>query len=106
MPDTQLGAAPGPEADDQVVVVRDELDLATTPALRRDIEQALARRPATLTIDLSGCTFVGVDAVSLLATVTEAGRRHGTSVVLVGIRPATRRIISLLDLDDAVVAAG
>jgi anti-anti-sigma factor len=105
VPDTKVIATTAPPSEDAVLVVRDELDLATTPELRRDIEKALARRPATLTIDLSGCAFVGVDAVSLLACVTEAGRRHGTSVVLVGLRPATRKVISLLNLDDTVVAA-
>lgn len=103
---TQLVARADHLSDAPVLVVRDELDLATTPALRRDVERALAHRPPTLTIDLSDCAFVGVDAVSLLACLTEAGRRHGTSVVLVGLRPATRKVIALLDLDDAVVAAG
>jgi anti-anti-sigma factor len=106
VPETQVVAQNTSVADGPVLVVRDELDLATTPELRRRVERALAARPATLTIDLSDCAFIGADAVSLLASLTVAGRRHGTAVVLVGLRPATRRVIALLDLDDSVVAAG
>ena len=76
-----------------------ELDLATVPELRRDIEHALASRPQTLALDLSACGFVSVDAVEMLVVLTRQARRQGTTLVLVGLRPIVTRAISLLGLE-------
>ena len=87
------------------VQVSDELDLATTPALRVTVENALAARPQTLALDLGDCPFAGVDALHALVELTEAARRQGTTLVLVGLRPILRRAISLVGLDDALLFA-
>ena len=84
------------------VDVTDELDIATTPALRRDVEQVLAGRPQTLVVDLSACSFVGVDALGVLVDLTADARRQGTTLALVGLNPVARQAIALLDLDDAL----
>ena len=81
-----------------VIEVVDELDIATTPRLRVRVEAALATRPQTLTVDLSRCAFVGVDAVQELAALTAQARRQGTSLVLVGLRPVVRMAIDVLGL--------
>lgn len=80
-----------------------DLDLATLPTLRRDVEQALAARPQTLALDLSGCAFAGVDAVETLVALTGQARRQGTTLVLVGLRPIVVRAISLLGLEERLL---
>lgn len=87
------------------VHVTDELDLATTPALRADVAAALASRPRTLTVDLSRCPFVGVDAVHALVELTAAAQRQGTDLLLVGLRPILRRTIDLVGLPDELHVA-
>lgn len=83
------------------VVVTGEVDLASVPALRARLETALARRPAALHVDLSGCTFLDCPVVDLLLTVRDEARRDG--VVLVLVRPSrpVRRLLCLLGLDGA-----
>lgn len=85
--------------------VTEELDLATAPALRDDVSQALTSRPHTLILDLAGCAFAGVDAVDALVDVTASARRQGTTVLLLGLRPIVRRTISLLGVDDELLVA-
>lgn len=82
-----------------VLEVTEELDLATTPRLRRQVESALGRRPQTLAVDLTRCAFAGVDALEVLAVLTAQARRQGTALVLVGLRPVVRRAIHLIGLE-------
>lgn len=83
------------------VVVTGELDLATVPGLRARLDAALARRPAALQVDLSGCTFLDCCALDLLLAARDAACRDG--VVLVLVRPSrpVRRVLGLLGLDAA-----
>jgi anti-sigma B factor antagonist len=76
--------------------VTEELDLATTPALRAAVADALTSRPQTLALDLSGCPFAGVDAVNALVDLTTEAQRQGTTLLLVGPRPILRRAIDLV----------
>ena len=78
------------------VHVTDELDLATTPALRAEVAAALASLPQTLAVDLSRCPFAGVDAVHVLVDLTAEAHRQGTDLLLVGARPLLRRAIDLV----------
>ena len=82
-----------------VLVVDQELDLATVPELRRQVESALLGRPQTLALDLTRCAFAGVDALEALAALTAEAQRQGTTLVLVGLRPIVRRAIGLIGLD-------
>ena len=83
--------------------VTDELDVATTPQLRREVESALLGRPQTLAVDLSACPFAGVDALEALAGLTAMARQQGTTLVLVGLRPIVRHAIALLGLEGALL---
>ena len=76
-----------------------ELDLATLPALRAQVQRALSSRPRTLVLDLSGCGFIGVDAVQALAALTIDADERGTALLLVGLRPSAWRVSRLLSLD-------
>ena len=86
-----------------VVRVVEELALATTPRLRREVEQALAARPSALAVDLSQCPFAGVDAIQALAALTEQAQRQGTALVLIGLREVVRRAITLLGLEERLL---
>lgn len=83
------------------VVVSGELDIATVPSLHARLDATLRRRPACLQVDLSGCTFLDCSAVDLLLSVRDAARRDG--VVLVLVRPSrpVRRLLTLLEIDEA-----
>ena len=83
--------------------VTDELDLATTPTLRREVESALLARPQTLAVDLSPCPFAGIDALEALAELTAMARQQGTTLVLIGLRPIVRQAIALVGLEGSLL---
>ncbi len=75
-----------------------ELDLNVAPALARHLEQALARQPARLVLDLTQVTFVDVAAARLLAGATRLQPAAGPPV-LRRAAPEARRILALTGLD-------
>lgn len=81
--------------DRDVVVVRGELDLATVPAVRERLVEALGRRPDRLVLDLSGCAFADCTALTLLLQVRCAATLQGTTLVLRRPSPAVRRLLEV-----------
>ena len=80
------------------VVITGELDLTTTPALARHLEQILAQGPRRLVIDLTHVTFIDVAAARLISGAT--GLRPGTGrPVLRRPSPEARRVLELTGLD-------
>lgn len=86
------------------VRVTDELDLATLPALREQLDRVLQARPRSIEVDLTACPFLGLDAVSALAGLSARARRQGTLLRVVGMRPAARRVVRMLGLEQDLLA--
>lgn len=77
-----------------VVAFRDELDLATVPDLEQRVDRALARGPATVLVDLSGCAFADLYACRALARLTARAAERGADVRLRGLSPRLRAIVT------------
>lgn len=78
-----------------VVVVRGEVDAATAPLLRAVLDTVVCRRPARVEVDLSGASFLGAPALSIL---TEARRRLAARHAVLALRnpgPAAWRLLGL-----------
>lgn len=80
------------------VVVRGELDLATVPAVRDRLAEALRPCPARLVLDLSGCDFADCQAITLLLQARAQAGRQGTDLVLHRPSGAVRRLLELTRL--------
>ena len=79
----------------EVVVVRGEADIATVPLLRAVLDTVLARRPAVVEVDLSGTTFLDVEALTvLLAARRRLAARHG----VLALREPAPAVVRLLEL--------
>jgi anti-anti-sigma factor len=76
------------------VVVRGDFDMGSERVFDEALQHALVSEPATLTIDLSGVTFL---ASSGLACLVRANRSH-PHVVLRGCRPAHLRVLEITGL--------
>lgn len=90
-----------------VLTVSGELDITTTPALRAALDRAIASRPDTLVLDLTGVSFM--DSVAL-AVVLQANRSMGDSrrlPIVVDTRSYARLILDATGLSGRldVVAA-
>ncbi|MFB9690527.1 STAS domain-containing protein [Amycolatopsis plumensis] len=85
--------------DASIVTVEGELDLATTPRLRNQLDAALKSRPTALIIDLDAVGFCSSGALSaLLEAVTNAHAR-GIPCAIVATQRAVIRPVKLLRLD-------
>lgn len=70
-------------ASGTVLAVYGELDIATVPALRAEVETALSASPATVYLDLSATTFIDSTGCRELARAAKGGAAAGVPVELV-----------------------
>lgn len=77
------------------------LTVANRAAFQEKVEAALAQAPAppTLTLDMSGVTFMDSASLGALVALTKQARAAGGDLVVRGVRPEVRRSIELLRLD-------
>ncbi|MGW3963704.1 STAS domain-containing protein [Amycolatopsis sp. NPDC005003] len=83
------------------VAVSGELDLATSPELRKTVREVLAARPWRLTVDLTAVTFCGSTGLRTLLLLHAAAGEAGTRLHL---RPtaAITRLLRITCLDNAL----
>jgi anti-sigma B factor antagonist len=77
--------------------VAGELDIATTGQLRARAESELAGA-LTLTLDLSGVTFIGAAGLGTLVVIQHLAYRNGTTVLLAGTTPRLRELVKAVGL--------
>lgn len=87
-----------PAAGVCLLVVSDDLDMLTTPALRDAAVAALRGAPELLAIDLSRVGFISSTALATLVVVHEQAKAAGGRVCLVAPSRVVRRAIDLLGL--------
>jgi len=80
-----------------VVTIRvaGEIDLSNAAWFAAVLEQALAKDPARLEVDLSAVTFLGCAAVAALATA----RRTARVLVIVAARDPVCRLLAIAGLE-------
>ena len=84
--------------DELVVAVRGDLDLATAPRVRAQLEDALAARPHRLVVDLADCSFVDASSLTMLLEAHRRTARAGRELVLRGCSPRVLRLLSITGL--------
>jgi anti-sigma B factor antagonist len=88
------------EITDHVVVwARGEIDLVTTPPLRRELTAAVSRTPAKVIVDLTEVSFMDSSGVYVLISALRTAQRGGGSVCLVGACRTVERVLVLSGLD-------
>jgi anti-anti-sigma factor len=101
MTDLLVQAAPA-QAPPTLVTVSGEIDLATVGELRRHL-QAL---PACSTVlDLSGVSLLSASGVTELLRLHDRLARADALLVLAAAPPLARRVLSVIELDRAMVLA-
>ena len=76
-----------------------EIDHHSAAALRGQIDQALAKlRPATLTLDFDGVTFMDSSAVGLVMGRYKSLSAYGGGMEVVNLSPAAYRMMQLSGL--------
>ncbi len=85
-----------------VVTLSGALDVSSLPALLRVVVSALDSRPAELTLDMSGVTFLDPAGVSGLMSAAEMSAESGCRIALRGPSVSATQVLRLADLDDTL----
>jgi len=89
-----------------VLSLRGELDLLCAPQMTAELELALARRPATLAIDLRRVAFMDSTGVHAIISAELRCRRQGTRFYLIRGPAAVDRLMAMCGLDRAFSTVG
>ncbi|HEY5428298.1 MAG TPA: STAS domain-containing protein [Solirubrobacteraceae bacterium] len=92
-----IGVQPGP--DEVVLALRGELDLASAPALERELDVAWRRGVGTVLVDLSELEFLDAAGLQVLLHGHRRFRERGHELRL---RRGPRAVHKLFELTDAV----
>jgi len=76
-----------------------EVDLYSSPDLRKAILKAVPSAEGGLAIDLTGVTYIDSSGVATLVEGLRSAREHGTAFALVSPSPAVMQVLELARLD-------
>jgi anti-anti-sigma factor len=86
------------------VMISGEIDIDTCDAMRDAIRAGRRCGRAHLAVDLSGVTFMDVSGIRVLLAARGQAAAAGGSLTLLAPSPAVRRLISILGLQDVLLA--
>jgi anti-sigma B factor antagonist len=84
------------------VFLRGEIDLATGPALERELQKAEHSGPQTIVLDLADLRFIDSTGVHLLIRAQRRADTHGHGLVLRCIPAQAQRLFSLTGIVDRI----
>jgi anti-sigma B factor antagonist len=80
------------------VVVRGEVDIATSPVLRAELERLDGDAPVV--IDVTDMTFIDSSGLGVLVEFLKRRRESGTAMTLRGMQEPVRRVFEITGLTD------
>jgi anti-sigma B factor antagonist len=87
------------------VVLDGEIDIATCPAIRRFLMEAISGGDVHLAVDVSGVTFIGAAGIGVLVAAANRAREAGGGLSLLAPSRPVRWLLDLLHLDAILPAA-
>jgi anti-sigma B factor antagonist len=85
-----------------ILAVAGEIDVATSPELRRELHQLADREPACLILDLSNVTFIDSSGLGVLVGALKRLREEdrGDILVLEGLQEPVRKVFDITGLTE------
>ena len=83
----------------EVVRVRGEVDLHTSPQLRRLLLETIEKQPERLIVDLSSVSYMDSSGVGTMVESKRLLERTGGRMVLVGLQPRVQSVFEITQLD-------
>lgn len=87
------------QGDGQIVRVRGEVDLRSSPQLRSRLLQIIEQKPKCVVVDLSGVSYMDSSGVGTMVEVKRLIERDGGQIVLSGLQPRVRSVFEITQLD-------
>jgi anti-sigma B factor antagonist len=78
------------------VHVRGEIDVASAPLFRQELEHHLSHGPSELRIDLSGVSFMDSSGLHALLVAVRTANLIGAQIALVATSPQVDRLLSVV----------
>lgn len=91
--------APGGVPGETVVAVQGEIDVLSAPLLLERLTTCVVAGCQRLTVDLSGVSFLGASALSVLVAASQDLGQQGGVLVVHRPRPMARRIMGITGVD-------
>jgi anti-sigma B factor antagonist len=85
--------------DGSLIRVQGEVDLYSSPELRKVILKTIPSAEGDLAIDLSGVTYIDSSGVATLVEGLRSARKNGTGFALVTPSAAVMQVLELARLD-------
>jgi anti-anti-sigma factor len=86
--------------------LRGEIDLATAPQLRTDLEAAIASDESHLLIDCTHLTFIDSTGIAVLLAANRNLQDTGRHLLIVNVGPQPRQAFEVLGLADLLRSDG
>jgi anti-sigma B factor antagonist len=92
----------GPTDGRRTLKVSGEIDVATSPALRRELNGLLDERPQELVVDLSATSFIDSSGLGVLVGVLKRLRETDASetLILTGMQDPVRKVFEITGLTE------
>ena len=87
-----------------VVTARGEIDVATSPRLRAELTNLIARGATEITLEFAGVTFVDSSGLGVLVGAYKRLRENGDGRIrIVGAQQSVRKVFEITGLEDALL---
>jgi anti-sigma B factor antagonist len=87
-----------------VLTARGEIDVATSPRLRTELTNLIARGAVDITLQFAGVTFVDSSGLGVLVGAYKRLREDGDGRIrIVGAQQSVRKIFEITGLEDALL---
>jgi anti-anti-sigma factor len=81
------------------VVLDGEIDIATSPGIRRFLMAAISGGNVHLAVDMSGVTFIDASGINALVATANRARQAGGGLSLLAPSRQVRRLLDVFHLD-------
>lgn len=92
----------GPRENERIVVLRGEVDVGTTPALREWLDRASEHGRRSIAVDLTNVDFMAVSGLYVLCDEQARMARHEARLTLVCDAPRILKLFDVCRLSDVL----
>lgn len=89
-----------------VVSVRGDVDVATSPQLRAELQSAIDGGAEEVVVDVSEMDFIDSAGLGVLIGALKRAREANARLVLRGVQPSPRKVLGITGLDEMFTIEG
>ena len=81
------------------VAIQGRITIENSGEMRRTLANALRTKPAKVSVDLSGLTYLDTSGLATLVEAARIARRQGTRLIMCGVHDQPRYLFEITHLD-------